>query len=129
MELQIGDYLVARGWSWAAEKLRASAERDLRDQRASGSSDPVASVSVFAMVHDGSEEPEALKERLVAHVASNLNSKWIGFTTTSKLGAEGFEVRLNEPPEHHYDILTPDLEDLDRFETLSKTFADRRKAA
>lgn len=129
MELQIGDHLVARGWNWSATTLRASAERDLRSQQASAASEPVASVSVFAMVHDGTGDVEDLKIRLIEHVSSILNSKYIGFTSGSKLQQGGFEMRSNEPPQHHYDILTPDLTDMARFEKLSESFEDKRKAA
>jgi hypothetical protein len=129
MELQVGDHLIARGWNWSAKTLQASAERDLRSQLAADEKDPVASVSVFAMVHDGSEDVESLKVRLVEHVSSVLNSKYIGFTSGSKLEDEGFAMRPNEPPRHHYDILTPDLTDMTRFEKLSESFEDKRKAA
>lgn len=129
MDVEVGDLLVARGWNWTPATLQSSAERDLRVQRAEGASDPVASVSVFAMEHDGITDVEELKSKLVAYMTTIHRSRWIGFTTSAKLSARGFEVRRNEPPDHHFDILTPDVEDLTQFEALSETFEERRKPA
>lgn len=128
MEIEQGDRLVARVWRWDAERLRKDAEADHAQQVALNYAEPDYSVSVFAspVVHEpGQVEEIAL--RLERNLLEHRSFRYITFTTMSRLTASGFEVRLNEPPPDHYDVVLGTELNEDALTKLSAIFDENEK--
>jgi hypothetical protein len=103
VEVEPGDLLVARVWRWDVDRLLADAETDHAVQLAKGVPDPDYSISVFARRQGPHEDVEAAMRDLCKRIKRS--SKWVTFTTKSALAGKGFELRLNEPPADHYDVV------------------------
>jgi len=103
VHVEPGDLLVARVWRWDAERLRLDAERDHAVDLAAGIQNPEYSISVFARRHQAGEDIEAAMRDLCQRI--NRRAQWVAFTTDRILRGKGFELRRNEPPPDHYDVL------------------------
>jgi hypothetical protein len=121
MEVRAGDQVVARLWSWSAEKLRKDAEVSHMELLATGEAEADYSVSVFASppVTEG-EDIEGVMRTLAEHIRSYRRSRWITFTSRSRLEAKGFRLRRSGPPQHYDVILGTQLrdEDVKRLESV-----------
>ena len=105
LHVENGDLLVARLWRWDEERLREDAERERREQLASGVAFPDCCVSVWGMIKTPDCPLDALVSRLCEHMFTYRTAKWVAFTTDRRLKSSRFELRLREPPPCHYDLV------------------------
>lgn len=90
INLQRGEKLVIRLWSWDAARLVRDADSGYAIETALNGEPPrYYSISVFALAFTDEETIDDLVDRLTRHAA---------------LADAGFELTLNEPPADHYDI-------------------------
>lgn len=105
IDLEIGEKLVIRVWSWdAARILRDARDGYEIDSAENGQPPAYYSISVFALALAEDETIDALVDRLTLHAAEHRRFKWYCLVTESELYDGDFELILNEPPDDHYDI-------------------------
>jgi hypothetical protein len=122
-EVADGDLLIARLWRWDTERLQKDAETVRRLQLAEGVEVPECLVSAWGMLKDPSVSTDELGKSLCEHILQYRRSKYIAFTTQSRIEDKGFHLR-QDPPEFHYNvILGTDFEQAD-FEGLAGLFED-----
>jgi hypothetical protein len=106
IDLQVGEKLVIRVWSWDETRLLQDAARgyEIETVERDGIPPPYYSISTFALPRIRGESIDALVDRLTLHAVHERRFKWYCLVTGPELEAEGFELILNEPPDDHYDI-------------------------
>jgi hypothetical protein len=105
IDLQRGEKLVIRLWSWDKSRLKADAEGGYEIDTVENGEPPLYfSISVFALSFADGETVDDLVDRLTRHAAEHRRFKWYCLVTESELTGEGFELILNEPPDDHYDV-------------------------
>ncbi|WP_248240283.1 hypothetical protein [Microbacterium kunmingense] len=104
MELAAGELLVGRAWRWTKEQIEKDVEIDRRSRLAEGDTDPPASISVFAVTHDGGDVERTLHE-LKNSIRKSRNARWLAVVTEKELSNAGFRLVRSEPPPDHHDLI------------------------
>jgi hypothetical protein len=105
LDLQVGEKLVIRLWSWTCERLVRDAAMDHDIAERLGRARPYNySISTFALARGHEESVSALIDRLVAYVGKLRRAKYYCLITESELTSAGFGLVESRPPDHHYEI-------------------------
>lgn len=105
IQLEPGEKLVIRVWSWDEAKIWKDAESGYEIERSLRGEPPeYFSISVFALALVEGETVDDLVDRLTLHAAEHRRFKWYCLVTETELKSANFELILNEPPDDHYDI-------------------------
>lgn len=102
LTVETGELLIVRFAPMRLDALMDAATLSADECLANGT-EPIYSISTFGLVKGVSDTTESLILRICEEAPCSGKTVWLA-TDTQLLGA-GFEIRLSEPPQHHYDVI------------------------